>query len=219
MKMFAAVLLFASAASAARIPRDYQAQASTVRTATFVQPEPIAIVRSVYNHPTEEKHGFDYAFETANGIKTEATGEMKSYGDSTFLVMRGSYQYVGADGEDYQVNWYADETGYHADAVHLPKNVPIPYPSIQEAVDAQLRFAAEEDAAAARTGNTYAASVPQPTVVRSPQYSAPAVTRTAAYSAPVVAVASEPAVVEVARSPAPANVYTFNPATGAYYIY
>ena len=37
------------------------------------------------------------------------------------MVMSGSYEYTGADGELYRVNWYADETGYHAEAEHLPR--------------------------------------------------------------------------------------------------
>ena len=38
------------------------------------------------------------------------------------MVMSGSYEYTGADGELYRVNWYADETGYHAEAEHLPRD-------------------------------------------------------------------------------------------------
>ena len=37
-------------------------------------------------------------------------------------VMSGNYEYTGADGELYRVNWYADETGYHAEAEHLPRD-------------------------------------------------------------------------------------------------
>ena len=31
---------------------------------------------------------------------------MKYVGDTAVMVMRGSYSYIGADGEDYVVNWY-----------------------------------------------------------------------------------------------------------------
>ena len=134
--------------------------------------KPVAILRSVYNAPGTlgYERTFDYAFEAENGIRQEAYGELRTVGESEVVVMKGSYQYVGADGEDYQVNWYADETGYHADAVHLPKNVPIPFPEVQQAVDAQIRFAAEERAANARAAaasQTYATSVPAP---RKPTY-------------------------------------------------
>ena len=43
-------------------------------------------------------------------------------GDADVMVMSGSYEYTGADGELYRVNWYADETGYHAEAEHLPRD-------------------------------------------------------------------------------------------------
>ncbi len=112
------------------------------------QRDNIAILRSSYNAPGTlgYERAFDYSFEAENGIVQEAAGELRTVGDSDVMVMRGSYQYTGADGELYQVTWYADETGYHAEANHLPREVPIPYPEIQRAVDAQLRFAAEEDA-------------------------------------------------------------------------
>ena len=35
--------------------------------------------------------------------------------------MSGSYSYLGADGEAYVVDWYADETGFHPTAPHLPR--------------------------------------------------------------------------------------------------
>ena len=74
---------------------------------------------------------------------------MKTIGDAEVMVMRGSYSYPGTDGLTYVVDWYADETGFHPSAAHLPQPVAIPFPEIQAAVDAQLRFAAQEDAAAA----------------------------------------------------------------------
>ena len=67
--------------------------------------------------------------------------------------MSGSYSYVGPDGQTYQVDWYADETGYHPSAPHIPKNVEIPYPEIASAVAAQKQFAAEQEAIAAASNN------------------------------------------------------------------
>ena len=109
--------------------------------------EPIGITRSVYNAPgtvLDNLDAWNYAFEADNGIKQEAVGEMKVVGDSEVMVMRGSYEYIGADGVLYVVDWVADENGFRASAPHLPKNVPIPFPEQQAAVEAQLRFAAAE---------------------------------------------------------------------------
>merc|ERR1711974_232131 len=63
--------------------------------------------------------------------------------------MGGSYSYIGTDGQTYTVDWYADETGYHPSAPHLPKSVEPNHPEVAAAVRSQLEFAAEEEAAAA----------------------------------------------------------------------
>ena len=118
-----------------------------------------AIVRSQYNPPAETGL-FDYAFESANGIKQEATGSLRLVDDSEVSVMKGSYSYVGADGLLYEVAWYADETGFHPTAPHFPQPVLPDHPEVAAAVAAQLRFAAEEDAlaaAASRNSASYAA--------------------------------------------------------------
>ena len=102
---------------------------------------------------------FRYAFETENDIKQEASGELRNVDGADVVVMKGSYSYIGADGLTYQVDWYADETGYHPSAPPLPQPVQPIHPEIVAAVEAQLRFAAEEEAAAAASARseTYAA--------------------------------------------------------------
>ena len=80
--------------------------------------------------------------------------------ETPVVVMRGSYEYVD-NGVTYEVVWEADEFGFRAAAPkskHLPKPVAIPFPEQQAAVDAQLRFAEEENrlrAAASESGKTY----------------------------------------------------------------
>ncbi|CAB4068387.1 unnamed protein product [Lepeophtheirus salmonis] len=104
----------------------------------------IKILSSSYNAPgtLDGSSNFDYAFESENGIRQQAVGKTKVVGDTEVVVMKGSYEYVGPDGQTYVVDWYADETGYHPSAPHLPKDVPIPYPEIADAVAAQISFAA-----------------------------------------------------------------------------
>ena len=105
-----------------------------------------SITRSVYNAPGTQVNNLDewnYAFEADNGIRQEATGVMKAMDDGhEVIVMRGSYEYVGADALTYVVDWVADENGFRASAPHLPKSVVPIFPEVQAAVDAQLAFAA-----------------------------------------------------------------------------
>jgi len=110
---------------------------------------PVAITSYVYNAPGQNANNlntWDYGFEAENGIKQTASGSMKQVGDEEFVVMRGSYQYIGADALTYTVNWEADENGFRADAPHLPQPVAIPFPEVAAAVEAQLRFAASQPA-------------------------------------------------------------------------
>ena len=91
-----------------------------------------------------------------------AEGHMKMVDDAPVVVMRGSYEYV-ENGITYEVVWEADEFGFRPSAPkskHLPKKVAIPFPEQQAAVDAQIRFAEEENrlrAAASENKATYTA--------------------------------------------------------------
>ncbi|XP_040581918.1 endocuticle structural glycoprotein ABD-4 [Lepeophtheirus salmonis] len=107
----------------------------------------VNILNEHFNAPgTIGENDFDFSFESENGIRQETVGVTKTIGDETVVVMKGSYSYVGPDGQNYVVDWYADETGYHPSAPHLPREVSIPYPEIADAVDSQITFAAEEEA-------------------------------------------------------------------------
>ena len=124
-----------------------QAAASVVETRVAA---PIGI-RSYNFEPSSA--GFRYSYETENDIKQETEGTMKNVDGTDVMVMKGSYSYVGADGLTYTVDWYADETGYHPSAPHLPRSVQPIHPEVAEAVKAQLEFAAQEEAAAAAASN------------------------------------------------------------------
>eukprot|EP00090_Calanus_glacialis_P029283 TRINITY_DN4700_c0_g1_i1.p1 TRINITY_DN4700_c0_g1~~TRINITY_DN4700_c0_g1_i1.p1 ORF type:complete len:427 (+),score=108.91 TRINITY_DN4700_c0_g1_i1:90-1370(+) len=171
------------AASPSRTQETYVPRTAANVRAT-AKPKQIAIVRS-HNNPPAETAAFDYAFETENGIKQEATGTVRNVDDVDVTVMKGSYEFIGADGVVYAVDWYADETGFHATAPHLPKSVEPNHPEVAAAVRAQIKFAAEEDAARAASS-------------RSSSYAAP----TGSYGAP-----SEQAAVIDARAEEPISQY------------
>ena len=144
--------------------------AASERLAVVSAGPPVAITRSVYNAPgtIPGVNDWNYEFEAENGIKQAAAGEMKDIGDSLVMVMKGSYEYIGSDQLTYVVDWVADENGFRASAPHLPKPVAIPFPEQQAAVDAQIRFAAEEDrlrAAGSAPVPSYGAPEPLPAIV------------------------------------------------------
>ncbi|XP_055611060.1 endocuticle structural glycoprotein ABD-5-like [Uranotaenia lowii] len=66
--------------------------------------------------------GYNFRYDTSNGIQRSEQAQLKSFGDDiSALVVRGSYSYIGADGQTYQVNYVADENGFQADAPHIPR--------------------------------------------------------------------------------------------------
>ena len=132
---------------------------SSVVQSNTVQREPIAILRSENTGVNDGR--YSYSFETENGISQDVSGEMKMVNDNPVYVMRGSYSYIGPDGQTYTVDWYADETGYHPSAPHLPRSVQPDHPEVAEAVRAQLEFAAQEEAAAAASNNNLVFAAPE----------------------------------------------------------
>ena len=78
--------------------------------------------------------------------------------------MKGSYAYVDENGEEVVVNWYADETGYHAESSILPVAPAIPFEEQRIAVEAQIKFAQEQlanEASAASSQFEVSAAAPQ----------------------------------------------------------
>merc|ERR1711881_457415 len=125
-----------------------------------VRSDPIAIIRSVLNAPDSklaQKDGWDYSYEAANGIKQESVGSLRLVDDTSVSVMKGSYEFLGVDNIVYKVEWYADQTGFHATAPHLPQNVVPNHPEVAAAVKAQIAFAAEEDKNAAASAGVITA--------------------------------------------------------------
>ncbi|XP_040582776.1 uncharacterized protein [Lepeophtheirus salmonis] len=113
----------------------------------------VAIISESNNAPGTlgDNSDFENSFEAENGIRQTSSGSTVTIGEESVVVMKGSYEYVGPDGQTYVVDWIADENGFQPSAPHLPKEVPIPFPEIAEAVAAQIAFAAQEDAAGGST--------------------------------------------------------------------
>jgi len=136
------------------------AEASDIVSTKVAAPEPIGF-RSSFTGSVASP-SFKSSYETDNDIAQEFEGNLKTVGDTEVMVMRGSYSYVGADGVLYEVDWYADETGFHPSAPHLPKSVEPNHPEVAAAVRAQLEFAEQEDLAAAASGRSESYIAPLP---------------------------------------------------------
>lgn len=62
-----------------------------------------------------------YSFETTNGLHKEETGELvNESSDEEYLSVRGSYSYVGIDGNTYVTYYVADKLGYRPKYEVLP---------------------------------------------------------------------------------------------------
>ncbi|KAJ8966995.1 hypothetical protein NQ317_005718 [Molorchus minor] len=65
--------------------------------------------------------GYNFAFETSNGISGQEAAQLNNPGtDNENLAVRGSYSYTGDDGQVYTVNYLADENGFQPIGKHLP---------------------------------------------------------------------------------------------------
>uniref|UniRef100_A0A336LZR1 CSON006902 protein n=1 Tax=Culicoides sonorensis TaxID=179676 RepID=A0A336LZR1_CULSO len=66
--------------------------------------------------------GFKFGFETSDGTKHESSGVLNNVGsEAEALAVKGSYSYVGDDGQTYSVSYVADENGFQPIGAHIPK--------------------------------------------------------------------------------------------------
>jgi len=66
--------------------------------------------------------GYNFAFETSNGIQREESANVKNLGsDVEEIQIRGKYSYVADDGETYSVSFLADANGFQPQGAHLPQ--------------------------------------------------------------------------------------------------
>lgn len=66
---------------------------------------------------------FSYnSLETSDGVQQQQHGELKTLAGSEqdSIVVRGSYSYVGPDGQTYTVTYIADENGFQPSGAHIP---------------------------------------------------------------------------------------------------
>lgn len=71
-----------------------------------------------------------YRFSTSDGHQREETAELLHEGtEYESIFLKGSYQYLGADGKTYTVNYIADDNGFHPEGDHFEVPPFVPWPS------------------------------------------------------------------------------------------
>lgn len=107
---------------------------------------------------------FFVRYKTGNNIDASETGYIKDISEEKpggILVQSGEYSYEAPDGSIVNVQYTADETGFHATGDHIPTPPPVS-PEIQKALDQineGIRKNAEKAAERAKTDPDYAKSL------------------------------------------------------------
>ncbi|XP_065361345.1 larval cuticle protein 65Ag1-like [Calliphora vicina] len=68
-----------------------------------------------------EPENFSYSLQTSDGKTAEEQGHLENAGtEDEAISVRGSYSYIGDDGQTYQVNYIADRNGFQPQGAHIP---------------------------------------------------------------------------------------------------
>nr|XP_023015398.1 pupal cuticle protein 20-like [Leptinotarsa decemlineata] len=76
---------------------------------------------------------YRFSYETGNGISAQEQGDAR--GDGTRA--HGGFSYSSPEGQQIQLQYTADENGFHASGAHLPTPPPIPE-AIQRSIEQNL---------------------------------------------------------------------------------
>nr|QGT33358.1 cuticular protein 5 [Microplitis mediator] len=118
-----------------QFPSQFQPQQPQYQPQNQFRPSgPIIPIRS-QSQDSSPDGSYQFSYETDNGISVSETGSPKGVAtpDGQAEVVQGRYSYVAPDGTPITVEYYADETGFHATGAHIPTPPPIPE-AIQRAI-------------------------------------------------------------------------------------
>ncbi|CAG9769055.1 unnamed protein product [Ceutorhynchus assimilis] len=77
-----------------------------------------------------EEHGldgnFEWSYKSSDGSSQQQSGNLKHVGQETAEVIQGSASWVDPEGNQHQLNYVADENGYHPQSADLPAAPEIP---------------------------------------------------------------------------------------------
>ncbi|KAL7049061.1 hypothetical protein ACKWTF_003577 [Chironomus riparius] len=64
---------------------------------------------------------YNFAYEQSDGQKREESAVVNNFGsENESIAIRGSFSFVGDDGQTYTVTYIADENGFQPSAAHIP---------------------------------------------------------------------------------------------------
>ncbi|KYB27390.1 Pupal cuticle protein Edg-78E-like Protein [Tribolium castaneum] len=83
----------------------------------------------------QDHGGYQFSYETGNGIHAQESGYFKNKGDEKkeILVQQGTITYHDEHGHPITLSYIADENGFQPQGAHLPTPPPIPQ-EIQKAL-------------------------------------------------------------------------------------
>ncbi|KAG5676772.1 hypothetical protein PVAND_006581 [Polypedilum vanderplanki] len=65
---------------------------------------------------------YQFAYETSDGVSRQEQAELKNVGtENEALVVRGTIRWFAPDGQEYVLNYIADENGFQPEGSFLPK--------------------------------------------------------------------------------------------------
>lgn len=79
-----------------------------------------AYARIIEQDSDSNVNSYQYRYKTENGISAAESGVVDASNSAGGTRVSGFYEYVGADGVTYRVDYTADENGFHPSGAHLP---------------------------------------------------------------------------------------------------
>ncbi|KAJ4449573.1 hypothetical protein ANN_00975 [Periplaneta americana] len=92
-----------------------------------------------YDNTISHDGVYKFSYEGGDGTKVEESGQP----NGEIETVRGSFSFVGLDGQTYSVTYTADENGFVPQAAHLPLPPPIPE-AIQRSIEYNLAHPEED---------------------------------------------------------------------------
>jgi hypothetical protein len=79
---------------------------------------------------------YNYKYQTSNGISRQEESSASTNAKSEVILrVSGSYAYIAPDGNNYEVNYVADETGFYPVGTHFKTPKVSPWPSADSSSD------------------------------------------------------------------------------------